>query len=99
MSGHAPSPPIFLDEGLACYFGSFRFYRAIADKYLDQLNIKPTVDQLTNYYDKIPASDVFSFLFIDFLIKTEGQQYISTIIRVPQSLKSKNSDWVKFLAN
>ncbi len=69
-----PSLPIFLNEGLACYYGSHDFYRGVVEKHLDQLTFKPSINQLINSYNKIPGVDVYSFIFIDFLVKTEGQQ-------------------------
>jgi hypothetical protein len=94
-----PSLPIFLNEGLACYFGSYDFYRGVVEKYLDQLTFKPSIDQLINNYDKIPGVDIYSFLFIDFLIKTEGQQNLRGILKNHSSINSRNSEWLKFLAD
>jgi hypothetical protein len=91
------SLPIFLNEGLACYYGSNDFYRAVVEKYLSQLTYTPSIEQLINDYDKIPGADVYSFLFIDFLIKTEGQQNLISIIKDHSSIKSRNLDWLKFM--
>jgi hypothetical protein len=93
----SPTLPEFLNEGLACYFGSYNFYRTVIFKYQDQLNNKPTVDQLTYSYDKIPGIDVYAFLFIDFLIKTEGQQNLLETLKNHSSIRIKNYDWIKFL--
>jgi hypothetical protein len=93
----SPSLPTFLNEGLACYFGSNNFYRAVVDKYKAQLTSKPTVDQLINSYDVIPGADVYSFLFIDFLIKTAGQQNLSATLKNHSSIRTKDSEWIKFL--
>ena len=89
--------PTYLNEGLACYYGSNNFYRTVVDKYLDQLNNKPTVDQLINNYNQLPGVDVYSFLFIDFLVKTEGEQKLPTILKNHSSLNSKNNNWIKYL--
>jgi hypothetical protein len=93
----SPSLPTFLNEGLACYFGSNNFYRAVVDKCQFQLTSKPTVDQLINSYDNIPGIDVYSFLFIDFLIKTDGQQNLLATLKNHSSIRTKDSDWIKFL--
>lgn len=92
-----PSMPIFLNEGLACYFGSNNFYRTVVDKYRYQLNNRPTVDQLINNYDKIPGIDVYSFIFIDFLVKTDGEQNLLKTLKKHSDIKSKNNDWIKYL--
>jgi hypothetical protein len=94
-----PSLPIFLNEGLACYYGSHDFYRVVVEKYIDQLTFKPSIEQLINNYDKIPGVDIYSFLFIDFLIKTEGQQNLLKILKNHSSINSRNSQWLKFLAD
>ena len=93
----SPTMPTFLNEGLACYYGSNNFYRAVVDKYLDQLNNKPTVDLLINNYNMIPGVDVYSFLFIDFLVRTEGEQKLPAILKNHSSLNSKNNSWIKYL--
>lgn len=92
-----PSLPMFLNEGLACYFGSYDFYRGVVEKYLVRLTFRPSIDQLLNHYNKIPGVDVYSFIFIDFLIKTEGQQDLLVILKNHSSIKSRNSEWLKFL--
>lgn len=94
-----PSLPIFLNEGLACYYGSHDFYRGVVEKYLDQLTFKPSINQLINSYDKIPGVDIYSFIFIDFLVKTEGQQNLLEILKNHSSINSRNSEWLKFLAD
>jgi hypothetical protein len=93
----SPSLPTFLNEGLACYYGSNKFYRTVVDKYQAQLTSKPTVDQLINSYDNIPGVDIYSFLFIDFLIKNDGQDKLLTTLKNHSTIKTKNSDWIKFL--
>ena len=88
---------MFLNEGLACYFGSYDFYRGVVEKYLVRLTFRPSIDQLLNHYNKIPGVDVYSFIFIHFLIKTEGQQDLLVILKNHSSIKSRNSEWLKFL--
>jgi len=92
-----PLMPTFLNEGLACYFGSRNFYQAVVDKYLDHVNNKPTVDQLINNYDKIPGVDVYSFIFIDFLVKTDGEKNLLKTLKDHSDIKSKNNNWIKYL--
>jgi hypothetical protein len=89
--------PISIDEGLACYYSSLNFYKDIAYKYLDQINFKPTIDQLLNHYYEIPAPDLFSCLFLDFLITSSEQKSIAGIIRNSGNLIQKNNDWFKYL--
>jgi hypothetical protein len=93
----SPSMPTFLNEGLASYFGSNNFYRAVIEKYQDQLTLQPTIDLLINNYSKIPGVDVYSFLFIDFLVKTEGEQELLRTLKNHSSINSKNNDWIKYL--
>ncbi|HEX2919646.1 MAG TPA: hypothetical protein VHO50_00630 [Bacteroidales bacterium] len=92
-----PSLPIFLNEGLACYFGSYNFYKTVVSRYFDKLKSYPSIDQLTDNYDKIMGVDVYSFLFIVFIVRTEGQQNLVTVLRDHQSLRAKNGDWINFL--
>jgi hypothetical protein len=94
-----PSLPIFLNEGLACYYGSYDFYKGVVEIYLDQLTLKPSIDQLINNYYKIPGVDVYSFLFIDFLIKMEGLQNLPSILKNPTTIYSKTPEWFKFLSD
>lgn len=93
-----PSPPICLDEGLACYLGSYNFYKSIAVKYVRQLTQMPTITQLLENYYKIRAADLFSFLLVDFLVKSESLDRISTIIRNPQTIKERESEWTHYLS-
>lgn len=50
-------------------------------------------------YDKIPGVDIYSFLFIDFLIKTDGQLNLIAILKNHSSIKSRNSEWIRFIAD
>jgi hypothetical protein len=90
-------PPVFLDEGLACYYGSYNFYNEIITKHSDQINFIPTLEQLQNHYDEVPAADLFSYLFIDYLINSEKCDPFSDIIRNPDMLLNRNQAWIDYM--
>lgn len=94
-----PAPPIFIDEGLACYFGSYTFYHAIVEQNAEKFTFFPTIEQLKNHYEEIPAADVFSFLFIDFLLNSTDSLKVSSLLRNPDILESYNSKWIEFTRN
>lgn len=77
------APPLYLDEGIACFYSSRDIYLAAAEKYVRQINYIPTIEQLTNNYHTLPAPDLFSFLFIDFMVKTQGSSIITKLLREP----------------
>ena len=58
-------PPIFLDEGLACYYGSYDFYNSIIKEHFGEIKTFPSIEKLQNQYYEIPAADLFSFMIID----------------------------------
>jgi hypothetical protein len=91
-----PAPPLFIDEGLACYYSSYSFYKAIADKYIGRIGTIPTTDQLINQYSILVAPDLFSFVFIDFLFQTGRSKLLPAIVRNQYNLGSLNSEWNKY---
>lgn len=65
-------------------------------KYTDQLTLRPSIDQLNTNYDIIPSADVYSFIYIDFLVKTDGEMNLPDILKNHSSIKSRNSEWLRF---
>ncbi len=93
------TPPIFIDEGIASYYSSFAFYKSSAQKYVKQINFIPTIEQLKNHYYKLPAPDLFSFLFIDFIVELEDKSILREILRHPEMIDKDelNDKWQRFI--
>lgn len=93
------TPPIFIDEGIASYYSSFSFYKSSAQKYAKNINFIPTVEQLRDNYYQIPAADLFSFLFIDFIIELNGKRILPEILKHPEMLAKDNLDekWANYI--
>lgn len=92
-------PPTYLDEGLACYYGSFDFYHAFIKEHFGQIKSFPSIEQLQNHYNEIPAADIFSFLVVDYLINSYKEEPISKIIRQPISIISENAKWTQYITD
>jgi hypothetical protein len=92
-------PPTYLDEGLACYYGSLDFYQAVIKEHFREIKSFPSKEQLQSHYDEIPAADIFSFLVVDYLINSYKKESISSIIRHPDGLKIESSDWIQYITN
>jgi hypothetical protein len=45
----------------------------------------------------IPGADVYSFLFIDFLVKADGEQKLPATLKNHSSLYSRNNNWIRYL--
>lgn len=90
-------PPLFIDEGIASYYSSRVFYLDMAMKYVKQINYIPSVDQLMNKYNKIPAPDLFSFIFIDYIIQTQGKEKLVDILRHPYKIEQLNDNWIDYV--
>lgn len=91
------SPPLFIDEGIASYYSSKVFYLDMASKYVKQINYIPSIDQLMNNYDEIPAPDLFSFLFIDYFIQTQGKEQLADLLRHPFKVEQLKDNWIDFV--
>ena len=89
-------PPIYLDEGLACYYSSYDFYHSIIKEHFGEIKQMPTIEQLQNHYYEIPAADIFSFLVIDYLINSKKEP-ISKILRQPAGILSENAQWIQYI--
>ncbi len=94
-----PEPPIFIDEGIACYYSSYDFYMSSTKKYLKQLNFTPSVEQLVNHYYDLPVPDLFSFLFIDYIVKSKGKDILPVLLRQPEIYFSQEVDknWKSYI--
>lgn len=90
-------PPIWLDEGLACYFGSYDFYHSVVKSHFEELKFFPEIEQLANQYYEIPAADVFSFLAVEYLVASGQFDTIDKIIRNPNIIKISKPDWMDFV--
>lgn len=94
-------PPTFIDEGIASYYSSNNFYKSSAKKYVKRIGFIPTIEQLQNHYNKLPAPDLFSFLFIDFLVQSKGKSIIGEILRSHEfnSGSDMNETWKKYITD
>jgi hypothetical protein len=92
-------PPTYLDEGLACYYGSYDFYHFIIKEHFGEIKLIPSIEQLQNQYYEIPAADIFSFLVVDYLINSYKKEPISSIIRQPDSIISENAHWTQYITD
>lgn len=90
-------PPLCLDEGVASFYSSRDLYLAAAKKYVKQINYIPTIEQLINRYHDIPAPDLFSCLFVDFLVLTQGKEILPGMIREPHLIKQFNNQWIEYI--
>lgn len=90
-------PPLCIDEGIASYYSSKRFYTEQASKYLNQIETRPSIEQLISNYHQVPAPDLFSFLLIDFIIQEYGKESLPDIIRNTDNIKQMNDGWAGYL--
>jgi len=98
IDGLDPEPPLFIDEGIACYYSSYQFYKSAAAQYVKQINFIPTTSQLKDHYHELPAPDLFSFLFIDYLVQQQGKQILPAVLTQPQLLDDiLNTGWLEFV--
>lgn len=91
------APPLCIDEGIASYYSSREFYLNIALKYVKQINYVPSIEQLIDHYDKVPAPDLFSFILIDYIVQNQGMEKLEDIIRHPNTVKQYNSYWIEYV--
>ncbi len=93
------TPPIFIDEGIASFYSSYGFYKSAAAKYVKQINFIPSIEQLLEDYNEITAPDLFSFIFIDFIVKLKGREILSEILRKSDFLVKEdlNLSWKRFV--
>jgi hypothetical protein len=92
-------PPTYLDEGLACFYGSYDFYHSIIKEHFGEIKLIPSIEQLQKHYNEIPAADIFSFLVVDYLINSYKKGPISSIIRQPHSIISENANWIQYITD
>ena len=78
--------PAWLDEGLACYEGSFMFYSYVCHNSMPESE-PPTLTALTGSYERISAADVYSFSLVEFLIRRYGRAKINHLLREPQEIQ------------
>lgn len=91
------APPLCIDEGIASYYSSREFYLNMALKYIKQINYVPSIEQLIDHYDKVPAPDLFSFVLIDYIVNNLGIEKLENIIRHPNTIKQNNEYWIKYV--
>jgi hypothetical protein len=99
IDGLEKEPPIFIDEGIASFYSSRGFYLTSARRYVKPIGFIPTIEQLRNHYRQIPAPDLFSFLFVEFIAQTKGRKALSGLLRSPEWLDREevNSGWKDFV--
>lgn len=90
-------PPILIDEGVACYYSSKDFYLNAALKYVKQINYIPSIEQLISSYYSVSAPDLFSFLFVDFMVQTQGKEILEKLIRDPDYINKYNDKWKEYI--
>ena len=93
------APPIFIDEGIACFYSSNGYYKSAAKKYVKRINFIPSIKQLLEHYHELPAPDLFSFLFVDFTVQTKGRKVLKELIRQSNFLTKEefNKSWQRFI--
>jgi len=93
------APPIFIDEGIASFYSSYGFYKSTAINYVKQINFIPNIEQLLKHYYEIPAPDLFSFVFIDFIVELKGRKILPEILRQQDFLTDDdlNEHWKRFI--
>jgi hypothetical protein len=91
------APPLCIDEGIASYYSSYNFYKDKGEKYIRQIGYIPTVEQLIDHYDKVPAPDLFSFILIDYIVQNQGMEKLEDIIRHPNTINQYNDYWIKYV--
>lgn len=76
--------PEWIDEGIACFEGSYKVYSYICLHYYPKGEL-PTLESLTTSYHKIPAADIYSFSLVEFLINRFGRNMFNYYIRHSQN--------------
>jgi hypothetical protein len=81
-----PDLPLWLDEGVAVYFGPHDLYTAACQ---GQFPIEelPTFDQLEQEYASIPAADLFAFTAVEYIASQFRPAAIHELIRSPESFE------------
>ena len=77
--------PIWLQEGVASFEGGADGYHAICriPEVARILRNPPSLSALKSSYGSVPAGDVISFTFIDFVVTTKGIEALNLLIRNP----------------
>lgn len=93
------APPVFIDEGIASFYSSYGYYKSAAKKYVKQNNLIPDIQQLSEHYNGITAPDLFSFLFIDFMVQTKGRKVLKELLRESDfpADDDLNKSWQRFI--
>lgn len=81
-----PNAPIWLDEGVACYEGSFDFYARVGRENMEKLP-KIGFAVLQDEYYNLPGADLYAFYAVSFIVDEYGYGAINKLIRNPEELE------------
>jgi hypothetical protein len=80
------SLPVWIQEGVASYFGSPGGYDAICKIVMGRLSAISFNDLETNYHG-LPAPDIYSYLAISYIIDIYGMGVLNSVIKDPGNMK------------
>lgn len=82
-----PAAPIWIDEGTACFVGSYLGYAAFCQQHFP-FDLRPSFLKLTEDYYAVPGNDLFSFTMVDYLVTTYGWGIFNQLLRRPEALET-----------
>lgn len=96
--------PLWIEEGLATYEGSFNFYKNNCLKYFKSLP-EISFEQLDQNYQRIRGADLYSYTLIYFIAQNFGKAKLCKLIRNPDDIeeilmvsrKDITSEWNLFI--
>jgi hypothetical protein len=76
---------IWIQEGVASYYGSTGGYESICKAVIDQLPVI-SLNELENNYRKLPAPDIYSYMAVKYIKEIYGQSFLNSILKDQNNL-------------
>lgn len=78
--------PDWLNEGIAVYVGPHEIYAYVCQHQFPFDRI-PSLTDLEQSYDEVPAADLFAYTLIDFIAADYGMDTVNDLFRRPEALE------------